>query len=185
MAVSESDRLEIVNRKENIPENLADRITRLEAKEEVLNLQMQYRHFTDAHDWEGVLSLCTDDIERIIGGTLDEELHGKEALREWYRNPSLKRASDGANVPSFAVDKNYHLVFTPVVRISEDGNQAWSTEYYSVVSIKDETSGAVRGANEGASIFTYVKQNGEWKIKKMVLITNLAHNPIWALHYRK
>jgi hypothetical protein len=185
MTVSENDRLDIVRRKEKVPEDLAGRIARLEAKEAIRDLQMQYSHLCDAHDWEGVLSLCTDDVERILGGTLEETVQGKEALRERYNNPSLKRASDGVTVPSLAVDKIYHLVATPIVRISNDGNKAWSTQYTSLVSIKDTDDEFARGVHETTSMFTYVKKAGEWKISQMVLISNLANDPLWRAHYKK
>jgi hypothetical protein len=184
MAVSENDRLEIIRKKERLPRELTKRVLRLEAKEAILDLQMQYAHLCDAHDWDGVLALCTDDVERVLGGSLNEVVKGKESLRDRYLNPQLKRASDGATVPSLAVDKVYHMTVPPVVRISEDGKKAWSTQYYSIVSIKEDHEYA-RGVYEGTSIFTYVKQGKNWKIAKMVLVTNLAHSPLWAAHYKK
>ena len=181
MTVSESDRLDIVRMEDKVPKDLAERIVRLEAKEAILDVLMQYAHLCDAYDWDGVLSLCTDDIERILGGTLEETVQGKEALRDRYLKPSLKRASDGATVPSLAADKVYHMIATPVVRISDDGNEAWSAQYYAVVSIKDSGDDFGRGVHEGTSIFTYVKQGESWKIRKMVLVSDL----IWRCRRAK
>ena len=182
VAVSEADRFQIINMPERRPADLEDRVARVEAKEAIFDVMMQYGHYCDVRDWDTLMKLYTDDIERVLTGTLDERVQGKAKLLELYINPVLPTkdgvALGAAAPPATAQETTIrHMFAAPVIRLADDGKEAWLTSYFSLVRSVDSDSGFERHVHEGTYIFTFVKQGEDWKIKKMVVSSEIGHDP--------
>src|SRR5207245_2693668 len=121
MEVSEHDRQDVLRIEERVPRSLEERVARLEAKERILEMMMLYSHYCDVGDWDRVCALYTDDVERVLMGTLAERVQGRDKLYELYLNPLLPRREDGKPVTRAANMTVRHFVGTPVVRLAEDG----------------------------------------------------------------
>ena len=182
MTVSETDRLDVIDRVEKRPVGLEERIDRLEARDAIHDVMMRYGHYCDSRSWDKVLSLYTDDVERVLTGTLDERVQGKEKLRELYLHPVLP-SRDGRSLGAAAAatpgqDMTIrHMFAAPVIRVSDDGREGWLTAYFSLVKSMATDAGFQRHVHEGTYIFTFVKQGQDWKIRKMVVDTEIGHDP--------
>lgn len=119
-------------------------------------------------------------MERVLAGTLDERVKGKDTLRKVYYNPMLKRKADGKASSAPRDWLLRHMFTTPVVRLSDDMKEAWLTCYYTLVSTKETPTEFRRTAHEGTYIFTFARQGDDWKIKKMVIMTDTGHDPKYA-----
>jgi 3-phenylpropionate/cinnamic acid dioxygenase small subunit len=179
MEVSESDRLEVINMVERPPKTAEERITRLADKEAILDILMRYSHYCDTAQWDSVLDLYTDDVERVLTGTLEERVRGKEVLRKLYLQPVLPRKADGKPSGQTSGLKIRHFIGTPIVRLSEDGREAFLTSYFTLFASKETPEAFLRSGHEGTYIFSFVKQGEAWKIRKMVVETEIAHDPLF------
>lgn len=150
----------------------ADRI----AISEVLH---RYGQYCDSKNYEGVLTLYTDDIERVLGGTLTERVTGKKDLLDKYLNPSLQRKNDGKAARPMQGVKSRHMMLTPVIKIADDGKQAWVSSYFTLASSRGEGKDFTKGSHEGTYLFELVKQGFEWKIKKFVVNTEIGNDPLF------
>jgi hypothetical protein len=180
MEVSENDRQDVLHIEERVPQGLEERLARLEAKERILEMMMEYSHFCDVGDWDRVCALYTDDVERVLTGTLSERVQGRDKLYQLYLNPVLPRREDGKPVTRAANMTVRHFVGTPVVRLAGEGREAFVTSYFTLLESKEDAQGFARSAHEGSYIFTFVKQGGDWKIRKMVVETEIAHDPFFG-----
>ena len=180
---SETDigRDEVIRILEREPQTLEERVARLEAKEAIHDLMMRYGHVSDARDTEGVLALYTEDVERVLTGTLDERVQGKETLRELYSNPVLP-TKDGRTLGEASRYKRghrttiRHMFAAPIVRLSDDGDEGWLTSYFTLVRSVASPDGFERHVHEGTYTFTFVRLEEGWRIKKMVVDTEIGHD---------
>ena len=174
-------RAELINMVEERPDSLEERIARLEAKEAIHDVMMLYGHRSDSRDTEGTLALYTEDVERVLTGTLDEEIEGKDVLRNLYRNPVLP-TKDGRSLGDAAKYKSgrrmtvRHMLAAPVVRLSEDMQTGWLTAYFTLVRSVVKPDGFERHVHEGTYLFTFVRQGDEWKISRMVVDSEIGHD---------
>ena len=172
---------DVISMVERSPENLEERIARVEAKEAIHDLMMRYGHFSDARDTEGVLALYTEDVERVLIGTLDERVQGKETLRELYRNPILP-TKDGRTLGEASRYKRdrkttiRHMFAAPLIRLSDSGSEGWLTSYFTLVRSVTSTEGFERHVHEGTYPFTFVHLEEGWRIKKMIVDTEIGHD---------
>ena len=178
---TELSRAELLQMVERRPETLDERVARLEAKEAIHDVMMLYGHRSDSRDTEGVLELYTDDVERVLAGTLEERVQGKETLRELYRNPVLPTKDGRALGEASRYRKGRkttirHMFAAPLIRLSDDGNEGWLTSYFTLVRSVDSPDGFERHVHEGTYTFRFVRLNGEWKINKMVVDTEIGHD---------
>ncbi len=186
MRKEEHDALvEVALRTERPRTTLEERTQLLEDKEAVRDLIMQYGFLCDAGRWDELLDLYTDDIERVLTGSLDEHVRGKEALRKLYDNPVLPVRDDGAEPASRLQSPTgggeraaRHMISTNVVRVSDDGAEAWASVQYSLVLTRIDGDDFERGEHEGAYVFDFRKQDGTWKVRKLVVIANSLFNPM-------
>jgi ketosteroid isomerase-like protein len=179
MEVSENDRQDVLHVDDRASGSLEERIARLEAKERILEMMMEYSHYCDVGDWDRVCALYTDDVERVLTGTLSERVRGRDKIHQLYLNPVLPRREDGKSVTRAANMTVRHFVGTPVVRLAPGGRQAFVTSYFTLLESKEDERGFARSAHEGSYIFTFVKQGDDWKIQKMVVETEIAHDPFF------
>ena len=178
---TEIGRDDVIRMVERDPSSLEERVARLEAKEAIHDLMMRYGHCSDARDTEGVLSLYTDDVERVLSGTLDERVQGKDTLRELYRNPVLP-TKDGRSLGEASHYKRGRkttirdMFAAPIVRLTDDGDEGWLTSYFTLVRSVASPEGFERHVHEGTYTFTFVRLEEGWRIKKMVVETEIGHD---------
>lgn len=177
--------LAVVHRSERERTTLEERVELLETRRAITDLVMRYGWLCDARRWDELLDCFTDDIERVLLGTLDERVQGKARLRELYKQPKLPRKEGvGGSPPTAAQINQYelrHLIHPPVVRVSDDGVTATAATVYSLVATAGEASDFRRGVHEGAYIFDFRREPGPaWCISRMVVITENARNPLFS-----
>jgi hypothetical protein len=189
MEVSETDILEVVRMKEKVPTSPTENSARLEARAAIDDILAQYAMLCDAGAKdlgafdETLEKLCTDDVVKVHGGTLDQRFEGKEAVRESWHDLVLKRKDGRLSKPlerkpgPSRYSAVRHMMTPPVIRISDDGKEAWAVLYFALASSQDTGTGLTRTVHEGDYIFTFVKQGKEWKIKKWVTLSEIGYDP--------
>jgi hypothetical protein len=161
---------------------LEDRLAAFEDKERIRDLIMAYAFLCDADMHDELYDRYTDDMERHLGGTLTEVVKGKEAVRHRHEHPVLER-KPGMPGPATqpagmrAKVKPRHLMSTAVVKLSDDSTEAWASVYFALASLKDRDDGTTtRGIHEGGYLFGFRKVAGDWKIAKLMVFTEIAHD---------
>ena len=170
--------LEILYFREKQPTSLEERLDRLESKLEIMSIVNMYSQSHDLQDWDLFMDYCTDDIERVITGSVSSRDVGKQQLHEVYKRGQRMARPDGTQVVYDPSIKRKHMVVTPVARISDDGKMGWYSGYTSLVSTKDTPGGHVRSQHEAIILLTFVREGGRWKVKRMNLNTELGHDPL-------
>jgi hypothetical protein len=172
--------LEVIALTDRAPESVADRVADLEDREAIHDLIMKYAYLCDAREWDALLDLYTDDIERVLAGTLDERLRGKAALRERLVAPALPRKDGDGGPPSPSTLERYglrHLIADEVIRIAGDGTTARAAVAYSLVAI--DPVERRRGAHEGAYVFDFRNVDGTWRFSRQLIFSDNAYNPLF------
>ena len=82
--------LDVIRMSERARDAIDDRIQALEDRRAIRELVMRYGYLEDARRWDDMLALYTDDIERVLAGTLVETVRGKAALRERLVTPVMR-----------------------------------------------------------------------------------------------
>ncbi len=170
--------LEVLHFKEKQPRTLEERLDRLESKLAIITIVHLYSQSHDLQDWDLFMDYCTDDIERVITGSVTSREVGKKQLHEVYKRGQRMARPDGTQVVYDPSIRRKHLVATDIVKISDDGNMAWYSGYTSLVSTKDTADGHLRSQHEALVMLTFVRENGQWKVKRMNLTTELGHDPL-------
>jgi len=161
---------------------LEDRLTALEDRQAVRNRIMEYAYLCDARRWDDLLALYTDDIERVLAGTLTEVVRGKAALRDKLVAPTLERRSlPGAAPPPdrLLTMRMRHLVAGEVIRLGDDGETARAAVQYALVATSDGEGGFRRGMHEGSYVFDFRKIDGRWLFTRQHIVSDNAHNPMF------
>jgi len=129
-------------------EALEQRVHELEAKEAIRELRHNYAYYADNGDWEGFLSLFTEDASIEYSDDNDRSSrHGKEELEE-YTKEITKR-----------VEFSAHMMHNPVITV--EGDEARATWYFEVPELlADESALRMQGRYEEE----YRLVNGEWRI---------------------
>lgn len=176
--------LEVVQQTERPRPTDEERLQALEDRRAIRDLIMRYGYLCDARRWDELLELYTDDIERVLAGTLVERVVGKHALREKLVAPTLERRDDAtpdAPEPSdLASLELRHLMASDVVRLSDDGTTARAAVQYMLVATSDDAAnGFRRGAHEGSYVFDFRKEDGRWRFVRQHIVSDNAHNPMF------
>lgn len=175
--------LDVVRTPETPRATLEERIALLEDHRRLTDLVMTYGWLCDARLWDELLELYTDDFERILVGTLDEHLVGKEVLRERYFAPVLPRKGGVGGPPPATQINSYeirHMIHPPVVRVDDDGNHATVAAVYSIVATSGDGADFVRGEHEGGYIFRFRREpDVGWRFCRMTVISENARNPLF------
>jgi hypothetical protein len=134
------------------------RAARLQAVNEIENLQRSYGYYVDKMLWEHVLDLFADDGTLEIGPS--GVYVGKDSIRRY-----LYSLSDGREGPIEGVLYD-HMQLQPIVSLSADGRTA-KGRWHALILTGE--SGAGSGGNWGAGPYEneYVLQDGVWKISKL------------------
>lgn len=165
-----------------------DRVGAMQDKSEIRDLVMRYGYISDAFLWDELCDLYTDDVERVLAGTLEETTRGKENLRAKLAAPLLPRRGEGGGEPMerpmvIGTFRSRHLMADDVIRLAPDRTTARAAFQYSLVVETDDENGYDRGSHEGAYLFDFRKENGRWLFSRQVIITNTARNPLLARRY--
>ena len=175
--------LEVVQQPERPRESIEERVQALEDHDEIRGLIMAYGYLCDARRWDDLLELYTDDIERVLAGSLVERVQGKPALREKLVAPTLQhRAGDGAAPPPSALEQLElrHRMASDLVRLGDDGVNARAVVQYQMVAVSDDERGFRRGAHEGSYVFDFRKESdGRWRFCRQFIVSDNAHNPMF------
>jgi len=172
--------IEIVQRPEPPRPTIEERIQAIEDRQAIRDVLMLYGYLCDARRWDELLEHYTDDIERVLAGTLTERVQGKEELRKLYVAPALPHAGEG-EAPPAAQLQSYelrHLIVGDVVRLDASGMRAWAVAAYSLVASSDD-DGFRRGQHEGGYIFEMRKDDGRWRVCRMTVFSENARNPLF------
>jgi ketosteroid isomerase-like protein len=176
--------LEVVHRPERARTTVEDRVQALEDREQIRALVMAYGYLCDARRWDDLLALYTDDIERVLAGSLVERVRGKATLREKLVAPTLERRSaEGAPPPPpdhLVTLGLRHLMASDIVRLGDDGTTARAVVQYQLVAVADDERGFRRGAHEGSYVFDFRKEaDGQWRFCRQLIVSDNAHNPMF------
>ncbi len=174
----------VLLRPERERSTLEERLQLVEDKEAIRDVIMQYGFLCDAGRWDDLLELYTDDIERVLTGSLDEHVKGKQNLLQLYLHPVLPVRDNGGEQktrlqsPTSGERAARHLISTHAIRVSDDGTEAWASAQYSLVLTSIDGDKFERGEHEGAYVFSFRRESGHWKVSKLVVIANSLFNPM-------
>jgi len=168
--------------REDAPSSIDERLDRLEDRHTIRDLIMTYGYLEDARRWDDMLTLYTDDIVRVLAGSLVESVQGKAALRERLITPVMEArsgrpAAAAADLERLALR---HLLWGEVIRIAPDGRTAIAAVQYTLVATRDGPDGFRRGSHEGSYRFDFRNEDGRWKFSRQLIVTNNAHNPMFS-----
>lgn len=173
--------LEALGRPERDPRTPEERLRAEEDREAIRDLIMRYGYLEDARRWDDMLELYTDDIERVLAGTLVETVRGKAALRDRLVAPAMKARSGRAAAAQEDLDRLglRHLMTSDVVLLADDGEHATAVVQYVLVATRTDESGFRRGAHEGSYVFDFRREDGVWRFCRQLIVTHNAHNPMF------
>jgi len=157
-------------------------LTRLEDRAQLYDLVMAYGYLEDARRWDDMLALYTDDIERELAGSLTEVIRGKAELRDRLITPVMEAKSGRVAASREHVEQLglRHLIFSVTLEVGADGVTARADAQYILVATRDGAQGFERGSHEGSYEFEFRKVEGTWKFSRQLIVTNNAHNPMFA-----
>jgi hypothetical protein len=160
----------------------SDLLTRLEDRAQLYDLVMAYGYLEDARRWDDMLALYTDDIERELAGSLTEAIRGKAELRDRLITPVMEAKSGRVAASREQVEQLglRHLIFSVTLEVGADGVTARADAQYILVATRDGAQGFERGSHEGSYEFEFRKVDGTWKFSRQLIVTNNAHNPMFA-----
>ena len=157
-------------------------LTRLEDRARIYDLVMAYGYLEDARRWDEMLALYTDDIERELAGSLTEVVRGKAELRDRLITPVMEAKSGRVAASRDLVEQLglRHLIFSVAIEIAADGTTARAVAQYILVATRNGADGFERGSHEGSYEFDFRKADGSWRFSRQLIVTNNAHNPMFA-----
>jgi 3-phenylpropionate/cinnamic acid dioxygenase small subunit len=159
-----------------------ERLTRLEDRARLYDMVMAYGYLEDARRWDDMLALYTDDIERELAGSLTEIVRGKAELRDRLVTPVMEAKSGRVAASRDQVEQLglRHLIFGVAIEVAADSNRARASAQYILVATRDGAAGFERGSHEGSYEFQFRKVDRTWRFSRQLIVTNNAHNPMFA-----
>jgi len=143
---------------------------------EIETLIHRYGYLEDFRMWDELLGLYTDDVERVLGGTLEQHVVGKDALRSLYESLTLPgdRAPSYAQLAALEVK---HMITGIVVRLS--GDEASAVARYTISAEGPVDGNVARGTHGGSYVFHFRRTPSGWKFRHMLVISGNAQNPMF------
>lgn len=180
---------ELVPMHEAVRTSIDDKLQFLSDKQRIVELVHEYAFACDSRRWDILGEIYDDDIERIMSGTLDETVRGRDALIALHMNPTLPRA-EGVEMEKRDLTKIKgleirHLIGTLINRVSDDGQSAWALCHYQMALMGQEDDVWVSGLHEGTYLFSFSKAKGDWKFVQHLIWTNNAANPMFGAPKKK
>ncbi len=168
-----SELIDVLRRPRPRPATAEERLRVLEDEAEIRELIRRYATLTDLGAVDELLDLCTEDVERVLGGTLDQEAKGKADLRVKMAEPVRVRGSEARIGPAGDEQPaSHHLITDEVIRV--DGDAAVAVAQFAVVLTLD----GERGQHEGWYRFDLRREAGRWRFARQLIVSNSAYNPM-------
>jgi hypothetical protein len=171
----ESELLDILHRPRPRPVDTDGLVRLLDDEAALRDLIMRYAFLQDLGLLDELLELCTDDVERLLCGTLDQHAVGREDLRAKLSEPVAVAGARGVLAPADV--RSRHLITDEVIRVSDDGVHAAAIAQFSVVLTPGQGEFR-RGQHEGTYVFEFRKDGGQWRLSRQVVDSNTARNPL-------
>lgn len=154
-------------------------------KQRIVEMINEYAFACDSRQWDVLEDLYDEDIERVMSGTLNETVRGRDTLIGLHANPALPRA-EGVEMEKRDLTKIKgleirHLVATQMVRIGNDNQTAWALCHYQMALVGQENDAWEHGLHEGTYLFSFSKASGAWKFTRHLIWTNNAANPMFGV----
>lgn len=164
------------------PGDASERVALAEDRHAIRDLVMTYGYLEDARRWDDMVSLYTDDIVRVLAGSLVETVEGKPALRARLVSPVMEATSGRPAAAGAELERLdlRHLMWGDIVHVSPDRRTATAAVHYTLVATANGPDGHRRGSHEGSYLFEFRREAGRWKFSRQVIVTNNAHNPMFA-----
>jgi len=166
-------------------EGLEDKLTLVIDKQRIIEMINEYAFACDSRQWDVLQELYDENIERVMSGTLNETVRGRDTLIGLHANPALPRAEgvdmekrDLAKIKGLEIR---HLIGTQMVRISDDNQSAWALCHYQMALVGQENDQWEHGLHEGTYLFSFSKSSGVWKFTRHLIWTNNAANPMFGV----
>jgi hypothetical protein len=177
--ISEAERRqmhEVLAPAEAAPRDAADAWQAVVDRLEIEALIHRYGYLEDFRMWDELLELYTDDVERVLGGTLEQHVAGKEALRALYESLTLpgERAASFSQLASLEVK---HLITGIVVRLG--GDEASAVARYTISAEGPVDGRLARGTHDGSYVFHFRRTSTGWRFRHMLVISGNAQNPMF------
>ncbi len=156
---------------------------RLQAVEDRLEIEAlvhRYGYLCDFRQWDELMDLYTDDIERVLGGTLVEQVKGKEALRPLYESLPLPNRDGAKGAPGAQQLATYEVKhFITGIVADVRGDEASAVARYTI-SAEGEVDGQLqRGTHDGSYVFRFRRTPDGWRFCFMLVVSGNAQNPMF------
>ena len=176
---------ETVPVRERDRQGLEGKLTLVIDKQRVVEMINEYAFACDSRQWDVLLELYDENIERVMTGTLNETVRGRDTLIGLHANPALPRAK-GVEMEKRDLTKIKgleirHLIGTQMVRVSDDNQSAWALCHYQMALGGQENDRWEHGLHEGTYLFSFSKASGAWKFTRHLIWTNNAANPMFGV----
>ncbi|MES2495749.1 MAG: nuclear transport factor 2 family protein [Pseudomonadota bacterium] len=163
---------------------LEDKVDFLTDKIRIQEMINEYAFACDSRGWDVLERLYDENIERVMKGTLDETVRGRDALIGLHAKPALPRR-EGVVAPPRDLTKISgleirHLIGTQMVRIADDNQSAWALCHYQMALVGQEDGEWHHGLHEGTYLFSFSRATGQWRFTRHQIWTNNAANPMFS-----
>ncbi|MBO9696894.1 MAG: nuclear transport factor 2 family protein [Sphingopyxis sp.] len=164
--------------------SIEDKLQILSDKMRIQEMIHEYAFACDSRAWDVLERLYDANIERVMKGTLDETVQGRDQLIGLHAKPALPRR-EGVVAPPRDLSKIQgleirHLIGTQVVRIADDDQNAWALCHYQMALVGQEDGDWHHGLHEGTYLFSFGKATGDWRFTRHQIWTNNAANPMFS-----
>ncbi|WP_411818219.1 nuclear transport factor 2 family protein [Hyphococcus sp. DH-69] len=167
----------------------SERTNHLWNKQRIRDLVNEYAFACDSRSWDVLRKIYHEDIERIMKGTLDEYVKGRDALIALHEKPALPRKKGSQfEHRDFTKIKNLeirHLIGTLMTRISDDDQKAWALCHYQMALVGEENEEWEHGLHEGTYLFSFINNGDDWQFIQHLIWTNNAANPMFGKRAEK
>ena len=180
---------ELAPRHERQRMTLEEKLQLVIDKQRIVEMINEYAFACDSRQWDVLEELYDEDIERVMSGTLNETVRGRDMLIGLHANPALPRA-EGVEMEKRDLTKIKgleirHLIGTQMVRISNDNRKAWALCHYQMALVGQTNDAWEHGLHEGTYLFSFSKATGSWKFTQHLIWTNNAANPMFAIQKKR
>ncbi|HLG89662.1 MAG TPA: nuclear transport factor 2 family protein [Alphaproteobacteria bacterium] len=180
---------ELVPAHERSRESLEEKVQFVADKQRIGEMIHEYAFACDSRNWDALREIYDENIERIMHGTLNEQVRGKEQLIALHANPALPRAQgvemEKRDLTQFKGLEIRHLIGTQMVRIGDDNRTAWALCHYQMALVGQLNDAWEHGLHEGTYLFSFSKASGQWKFVRHLIWTNNAANPMFGVPKKK
>lgn len=159
-------------------------------KQRIQEMIVEYAFACDSRRWDVLQELYDENIERIMTGTLEEQVKGRDNLIGLHAKPALPRSAGATDfvrrdLSKMAVLEIRHLTGIPLVRISDDSQRAWALCHYQMALTGKDAEDWHHGIHEGTYLFSFNRATGPWRFIQHLIWTNNAVNPMFGQRVKK